>query len=645
MGNYDKLMEPGNIGKLKLKNRYVVPPMVTCSATGDGMVTDAMVKYYEERAKGGFGLIIVEFAKSETTIEDWCIGLTLRIDTHKHSNSFAKLTDAIHNAGSKAALQISPGGGSWICPKEISPESFQPVGPSDFAFPGQTCRPLETEEVEFIVRTFGTATVMAKMAGFDAVEIHGHSSYLLGQFMSRIANNRDDKYGDFWRLPVELLQAAKAAAGEDYPVFFRISGEEFFENGRKIDGTIEICKRMEDAGVDCIHVSDGTYYSLEANCVFPYMSLPRSTYVPECQKIREAVSVPLIVAGRLDDPDDAAKVLDDGTADFIAVGRGSIGDPHIPNKVKEDRPEDIRPCLSCNYCIGTELSSGLRLPCVVNPTLFREEKNDLKKSQNPKKVLVVGGGPGGMEAAHVASLRGHQVVLVEKGEELGGQLIEAGKPPHKDTLEKLRQYYITQLKKSWVDVRLNTEFSLDTIKMLKPDAVIMATGLSPWVPPIPGIEGNGTGVVHAKDVLLGAETGDKVAVIGGEQVGCETALLLADQGKSVTVMRRGAELATKVNMFAQGFTMIHLAGAGVNIFTDIDYEEVNKEGVVIKTKDGESKTIEADTVVLAAGSRPNDELFDAVKEKVSEVYYIGDCVEPRSAREAIMEGFNAGAEV
>ena len=327
MDKIEKLLEPGRIGKLALKNRIVMLPMATCFATSEGMVTDQQVHYYAERARGGVGLIIAEVCQIQSHIDTWVHSLMLRIDTRKHAFGLNDLTRAIHIHGAKVALQLTPGPGSWVVPKEVWTPGFQSVGPTTFAFPGSVARALATEEVEELVQLFGVAAARARRAGFDAIEIHGHASYMLGQFMSPYVNTRTDKYGDLWRFPLELLQRAKAMAGSDFPVIFRLSGDEFIDGGRTLEGSKELCKRMEEAGLDALDVSGGSYYTPESDCVFPYMTLPRGTFVPQAQEIKKVVKVPVIAVGRLSDPYDAEEVLQKGKADFIGMGRGLIADP------------------------------------------------------------------------------------------------------------------------------------------------------------------------------------------------------------------------------------------------------------------------------------------------------------------------------
>lgn len=642
MAKIDVLFRPKKIGNLEIKNRFVMAPMMTRSAEG-GMVTQAMANYYAERAKGGTGLIIVEFTKCESQIEPVISPHHLRIDNQEHQDAFNLLTDAIHSNGAKAALQITPGMGSWVLRKAALPEGYEPVGPTTFASAGQKAHPLATEEVEAIVQSFGAATARAKNAGFDAVEIHGHSSYLLGQFMSPFVNTRKDKYGDLWRLPVELLQAAKTEVGADYPIIFRISGDEFIEGGRNIQGTVEICKRMEEAGVECIHVSDGTYYTPESNLIFPYMTLPRATYEPECKEIRKAVNIPLILAGRLSNPDDALRVVEEGTADFVAVGRGLIADSGLPNKIAERKTDEIRPCLSCNYCISTMIATGSRLQCAVNFEVFKEGELKIVRTEKPKKVVVIGGGPGGMEAARVAAMRGHSTTLYEKEERLGGYLTPASIPEHKKDIRPLIAWLSSEVKKAGVNVLLDREVSVEQIVDMRPDIVIIAVGATPQIPDISGVER--PFVVSAIDVLLEkVEVGDVVVVAGGGLVGCDVAAFLADKGKKVTIveMLSGVAVDVEERDGSRGQVLKLLKERDVTCRTEMKLEEIEEMGVNVSDKEGVRHTIQANTVVLSLGFEPRTELYEALKDKLQEVYAIGDCKEVGKIGDAIRGGAEAG---
>ena len=636
--HFTKLFERGRIGSLELKNRLIMPPMATNYASKDGTVTDRQIDYYAERAKGGVGLIIVEVSCVDSPVGRG-MARQICIDDDKFIPGLNKLAKAIEKHGAKAAIQLHHAG------RQTSSEitGHQPVAPSPIPGPdGIQPKPLTIKAIDELIIRFAEAAERAKEAGFDGVEIHGAHGYLISQFLSPLSNHRQDAYGgsiqNRAKFLLDIVKAARSKVGKDYPLWCRLSAVEMGVDGITVEETQIVAKLAEKAGVDAIHVSAHQVGPARR----PPMAQPTCYFVPWAQAIKEVVSVPVIAVSRIP-PEMAEDVIRDGKADFVSIGRQLLVDPYLPQKVQWGKIEDIRPCIYCLTCLDSISWSRGGVRCVVNPTLGREQESAFKRVRNPKKVVVVGGGPGGMEAARVAALRGHEVVLFEEREELGGQLISAAKPPFKDTLEALRQYFAGQMNKLTIELRLRQKFTPDMIKELKPDVVILASGVKPFVPQIPGI-GNKK-VMQSSEVLMGAATGDRVAIIGGELVGCETALLLMDKGKKVTIMRRGKELATKVNPLIREPMLARLKYKGATIITGIDYKEITDAGVVIITANSEKRVIEADTVVLAAGSTPNIDLAAALKGKVDRVLWVGDCVEPRSIMEAVEEGFKAGLAV
>jgi 2,4-dienoyl-CoA reductase-like NADH-dependent reductase (Old Yellow Enzyme family)/thioredoxin reductase len=638
-GHFPKLFEPGRIGSLKLKNRLVMPPMATNYALKDGAVTDRQTAYYAERAKGGVGLIIVEISCIDSPTGKGMVR-QICIDDDKFIPGLSQLAKAIKQHGAKAAIQLHHAGrqtsARWT--------GHQPVAPSPIpGNEGELPRALTLEEIAALIQRFGEAAERAKKASFDGVELHGAHGYLISQFLSPLSNHRQDAYGgsvgNRAKFLLDIIKAIRDRVGKDYPLWCRLSAMEVgADGGITVEETQVVAKLAEKAGVDAIHVSAHQVGPARR----PPMAQPPCSFVPYAQAIREVVSVPVIAVSRIP-PELAEDVIRDGKADFVSIGRQLLVDPYLPQKVQAGRIEDIRPCLCCMTCLDSIRWSREGVRCVVNPTLGRERELELKPAKSSKLVVVVGGGPGGMEAARVAALRGHKVILFDEGEELGGQLILAAKPPFKDTIETFRQYLVRQVTKLGVELRLRQKFSADMVKELKPDIVILAAGVKPFIPQIPGVASRK--VIQADEVLMGTETGERVAVIGGELVGCETALLLIDKGKKVTIMRRGQELATKINRLIREPMLSRLKYKGATILTGVEYQEISDAGVVVKTADGERRVIEADTVVLAAGSTPNSELAETLKGKVAQVVSVGDCVEPRSIMEAVGEGYKAGLDI
>lgn len=634
-----KLFEPGRIGSLELKNRLVMPPMATNYASKDGEITQRQIDYYTERAKGGVGLIIVEISCVDSPVGRGAIR-QIGIDNDRFIPGLRRLAKAIKRHGARAAIQLHHAGRQTT--SQIT--GHQPVAPSPIpTSEGEQPRPLTIKSIETLIERFVEAAERAKKAGFDGVEIHGAHGYLISQFLSPLSNHRQDAYGGSVekraRFLLDVIKSARSKVGKDYPLWCRLSAMEIgADGGITPEETQIVAKLAEKAGVDAIHVSAHQVGPARR----PPMAQPPCYFVPYAQAIKEVVSVPVIAVSRIP-PELAEDVIRDGKADFVSMGRELLVDPYLPQKARHGKIEDIRPCIYCLTCLDSINSSREGVHCVVNPTLGRERESELKQVKSPKKVVVVGGGPGGMEAARVAALRGHEVVLFDEGEKLGGQLLLAAKPPFKDTLETFRQYLEGQINKLPIELRLQQKFTANMVKQLKPDVVILAAGVKPLIPQIPGI--GSKKVIQASQVLMGSDTGERVAVIGGELVGCETALLLVERGKKVTIMRRGKELATKVHRLIREPMLSRLKYKGATILTGVQYQEITDVGVVIQTATAEKKVIEADTVVLAAGSTPNNELAAALKGKVDRVLSVGDCVEPRSIMEAVGEGYRAGLNV
>lgn len=640
VARFERLFEPGKIGTMELKNRIVMPPMATGFAAEDGSVTERLTAYYEERAKSGPGLIIVEITCIDSPVGRG-LDRQINIDDDRFIPGLARLAQAIKQYGARAAIQLHHAG------RQTSSRvtGFKPVAPSPIpGRDGEMPKELTIDEIKRLVECFAEGARRAREAGFDGVEIHGAHGYLVSQFLSPLSNKRKDEYGgtveNRARFLVEIIKAIRSKVGRDFPVWCRLSAVEMnIEGGITLEETKAVARLAQEAGADAIHVSAHSAGITRR----PPMAQPPGALIEYAEGVKKAVSVPVIAVGRIT-PELGEEVLRGGKADFIAMGRQFLADAHVAEKIAEGRLEDITPCLRCFFCldsVGRRRGKGVQ--CVVNPTLGQEKEWALSPAEKPKKVIVVGGGPGGMQAAIVAAQRGHKVTLLEKANELGGQLLLAAKPPFKDTIEAYRQYLVRQVTKLGVEVRLGGEFTPKLLSSLKPDAVVLATGVEPFIPEIPGIKGKN--VLMASQVLSGAETGQRVAIIGGELVGCETALYLLEKGKKVTIMRRGARLATKVNRSIREPMIERLRAKGAVMFTGVEYKKITDAGVEITDKEGQKRLVETDTVVLATGASPEDRLAAILKGKVPRLIRVGDCVTPRSIKEAVEEGYQAGMTI
>jgi 2,4-dienoyl-CoA reductase-like NADH-dependent reductase (Old Yellow Enzyme family)/thioredoxin reductase len=635
--NFDKLFEPIKINSLELKNRLIVPAMGTNLANSDGTVSDRLKAFVLARAKGGFGLITTEAVGVSPHSKTLRYELELWDD--RFVASFRDLAEAIHAHGAKIAVQLCHPGRQTS--RSLSSELVAP-SPIPCPFVIDTPKELSVEEIQEVEDQFAQAARRAKEAGIDAVEIHGAHGYLVAQFMSSYTNCRTDAYGvtleGRLRFPIEIIRRVREEVGPKYPIIFKISGDERVPGGRDIQETKLLVKFLDQAGVDVFYVSTGVYGSFQY--IVAPMSVPPGFNVCAAAQVKGVSSVPVIAAGRISDPYLAEAILEEELADLIAFGRSSIADADFPKKVASGNLDDIRWCVSCNQgCIGRVLK-GQPISCMVNPEAGREEEMSLVPTSRSKKILVVGGGPGGMEAARVAALRGHDVHLYEKDNRLGGQVNLAVIPPSKQEFAKALSYLITQIKKAGVKVKLNTQVTEETIDDLKPDSVIVATGGRSIVPDIPGIHKEKVKAVS--DILNGsARPGRNILIIGGGLIGCETADLLSQfRGRKVTIVELLHDIAMDCVEESRHFLMKRLQEQNVTIITGATVREIEDDVVTLERHASEEKLSGFDTIVLAAGSKAENGLFQNLEktQKIKEMYIIGDAKEPRKAIDAIAEG-------
>jgi len=648
----EKLFTPIRIGSMEVKNRIVMAPMTTNWAPDDGTVSQKMVDYWEARAKGGVGLIIFEAVTIDAAFQ--YIIKTVGLWDDKLIPSFKRFVDAMHAHGAKVAPQIShpgPESFSWL-------KGVQPVGPSPVVCKthGQVCRELTLEEIKTIVGQYGDAARRAREAGCDAMELHAAHSYMLaGSFLSPLRNKRTDAYGGTidgrLRFLLEVIKSIRVKAGTDFPVILRISGDEHLPGGRDILDSQYIAPKLVEAGVDAFHISGGVVPDVFWR-ILPCIGTQPGLNVPAAAAVKQVVDVPVMVVGRINDPRLAEDILVKGYADMVVMGRALLADPELPNKAREGSLEDIAPCTSCGQgCLRTQLTYE-PMTCVINPAVGREKEMVITPATKQKRVLVIGGGPGGLEAARVSALRGHKVTLWEKASKLGGQINLAAIPPMKQELSKWIIYLSTQVKKARVKVELNKEATPELIEKAKPDVVIVATGGKPLIPAVPGAEREK--VVTANDVLEGklAISRGKVLIIGGGMVGCEVADMLADPGYNqttgsvpVTIVEMLADIGLDVIPQTRMLLLPRLREKGVKAITSATVKEILEDGVVI-IKDGQEETIRGmDFIILACGTESVDELSAKIKDKVPEVHIIGDAKAPRKALEAIAEAVEIAREI
>lgn len=642
---FPKLFERGKIGRLEIDNRVVKAATYGALSNIDGSVTDRMIRYYEEVARGGTGLVIVESASIDQKGSK-AAPCQLGVSSIEHIPGLAALAQGICDNGAKAALQLTHFGRDnflGITPAKSAsriPMSMGGLGPFETFGDEPVPEELTIEEIHDIVRAFGDAAQRAQTAGFDMVEVHGAHGGLVTNFLSPGTNRRNDMYGgplqNRMRFLVEVVRAIRKKVGTDFPIGVRLSGIDYEPNGVVIEDTLEVAKVLENIGVDIIHVSGGSH--IRGNHLASPMSVPAGHHIREAEAVKRVVHIPVIASGSITTPQLAEEILESGKADFIALARPLFADPHWPQKAREGRPEDITPCIRCND--GCQDRSNLKYrptQCTVNASLNREDALSITPAEQRSNVAVVGGGPGGMEAARVCALRGHSVTLYEK-RNLGGALIEASVPEFKSDLKRLIDYYVTQLKKLKVEV-IQKEATVDTIKKGKFDAVIVAAGGTPLIPDVPGIDR--PIVTSALDALSRkSPVGQKVLVVGGNMVGTEVGLWLAEQGKEVIFIEMLDEFMANVGIFDQLEYHERLAKQRVAIHTGERLESVVDKGAIVVDKYGKKQEIVADSIVLAVGFAPLASLREKLqKEKGFEVYAIGDCVSPRRIFDAIHEGY------
>ena len=634
---FPHLFEPISIGNMLVKNRLVMPAMGTGFATPEGLITQQSLDYYEARAKGGYGMVIVETASVDFPRGIYASN-RLVVDNDAVLPGLTALANIIKSNGAKAVMQLNHAG--RLGKSRVT--GIQPVAPSAIPAPGgEMPRALETHEIPRIVELFALAALRAKRAGFDGVELHAAHGYLLATFSSPHSNKRTDQYGgsveNRGRLLVEVLTAIRKLVGEEFPVWGRINGQEFgddnvlsLEDGQNI-------ARMIDGLANAISVSARGY---GLSSLVNYPDDPGALF-PIAAAIKSVVSVPIIAVGRMN-AEVGERLISEGKIDMMALGRQSIADPETPNKIKTGNLVDIRPCIACFYCSDAGLKMDKAIGCQVNAAIGKEKEYAIRPANKFKKIVVVGSGPAGLEASRVLALRGHDVTIFEKDNYLGGQLYLATLPPEKERLAPLVRYFEHQLVRLKVTIKLGSEANIQSIRDLKPDVVVVATGSNATIPPIPCV--NLPKVFTPKEILNGATNlkGKRVVVVGAGSTGCETADYIYEQGAEITVIEMSAGIALEAGGSDRTRMMNRLNTLPIQFLTSTRCLEITNEGVRIADAGNAESLLSADIVVLAVGVRPNNQLFQAIHAEGIEVHMAGDCWHSGQIARAVADGARIG---
>jgi 2,4-dienoyl-CoA reductase-like NADH-dependent reductase (Old Yellow Enzyme family)/NADPH-dependent 2,4-dienoyl-CoA reductase/sulfur reductase-like enzyme len=636
-----KLFSPFDIKNCHLTNRIVMPGLASFLIENDGSYSEKTIEHYRLRAAGGPAMIIME--AHGVAPEGIVSNHQARIYDDRFIKDLTKVAAVIKREGSIPAIQIHHAG-RQVPFRVINRKPFAPSILPCPAIKGDV-DPLDIKGIKKIIIQFGDAAERAVKAGFELIEVHGAHGYLINQFLSGFSNIREDEYGrdtaGRTRFACEIIREIRNRIGPYFPLSFKISAQEFVPNGLTTEESIEILKLLVKEGIDVVQVSAGNDATPEWICQPMFMK--QACLVDSAAQIKASIDIPVMVVGRINDPFIADAIINEGKADLVCMGRGLLADPELPKKAQSGRFEDIRICIACNTCMQSIFRKG-RIECLVNPSLGREKEMEILPSDHPRKIMVIGGGPGGLNVARIAAMRGHHVSLFEKHSTLGGQLLIASVSSHKKEMHSLTNFLISQIKKYNVDCHINVDVTIETIKDNNPDVVVIATGSTPSIPEVTGAEM--PLVCTALEIFNGKKRDIKTAVIiGGGATGCEVALDLSEKGCDVTIVEQLPKVGIQMEAITRKMIKKLLTKNNVRILTEYRLSKISEDGAFVEHKDGKEIFIKGEKIVITVGNRPDNDLYDQVKKLGIEAYQIGDCVEARSAKDAIYEGAMIGKSI
>ncbi|WP_195267687.1 NAD(P)/FAD-dependent oxidoreductase [Eubacterium sp. 1001713B170207_170306_E7] len=639
--NDSKLFESGKIGNVTIKNRIVMPAMEVLAAGFNGEMTDGLIRYYEERAKAGVGLIVTAYASVDDVFSQSFAGAQLRVTDARHTSGMSRLARTLHKYDCRVLVQIYQAGRQAV-PTAVTGKRMIAPSPIGYSLHDQVPEEMTREEIKRSVEKFVFSARILKDAMIDGVEILAAGGYLINQFLSPYSNQRTDEYGgsfeNRFRFLREVVEAVRRACGADFIISVRFSADEFTEGGYGLEEGVRIARALEEIGVDCLSVNNANqesrYYIIEPIGFKPGWK----SYITKA--VKDAVAVPVIATNAIKMPEEAERFLAEGIMDYAAVGRANFADAHWAQKAAKGRSSDIKPCIGCLYCLD-QTAAFRQSTCAVNPEAVREnEFPEHSADMTGRTIAVVGAGPAGMEAAILMKKRGARVVVFEKQDHVGGASELGSRTPDKEPLKLLAGYYAAQAEKLGIDLRLETEGTPEAIRSLNPYAVFVATGARPFIPKVDGLETvayKTVGEALAPDFKI---NGKRVTVIGGGMTGCEVAEHFARMGNTVTLVEMQDKLAPEVcrdNLFT---VLKNLKAQNADILMETQLLKASPGSVVVRNlRTGEEQSIGTDCLILSVGNRPDTTLYDVLRKTFDRVIPLGDTVKAGRVQAAVHSGF------